>query len=186
MPVALKTTHTSKARNAGRPIRAVAGIWMNGMMPGILQMKMNRNIERRNGVHPRPERPIVSMMMLRSTNSTSTSARLRTPRGALRPSWRSASRKISDPMSAAAMPINTTLLMPGTTSFQRRIVLIGGKLKPLLWSAAGLSDSSRAATAIASSVACTMVVLCQSAGDGSESGAFAAGLRPGNASDSET
>jgi hypothetical protein len=33
-------------------------------------------------------------------------------------------------MTADKIAMMTTLLMPGTTSFQRRMVLIGGKLKP--------------------------------------------------------
>ena len=51
-------------------MRAVAGIWKIGMMPGRLQRKMKMNSDSRNGVQPRPSLPIVCMTMPSSMKST--------------------------------------------------------------------------------------------------------------------
>ena len=80
-------------------MRAVAGIWMIGMTPGMLQRKMKMNRLSRNGVHLRPDLPIVCMTMLSSMNSIVTSARLRTPVGATIGSRRAASRNSVMPIS---------------------------------------------------------------------------------------
>jgi len=97
------------------------------------------NIVNKNGVQPMPLLPIVSMMMFFSMNSTMISARLREPFGALRASFDAATKNNTVPMTALKIEMITTLLMPGVTSFQRRIVLIGGKLKPRPDSALGTS-----------------------------------------------
>src|SRR5210317_213829 len=87
---------------------------------------MKENRLRRNGVQPRPSRPIVGMMICPSMNSTMDSARLRTPRGAVEPSALPAMRKMTEATTTAAMAMSAILLTLGTTSVQRRISLIGG------------------------------------------------------------
>ena len=126
-------THTSSDSDNGMAIRAVAGIWMIGMMPGMLQRKMKMNRLSRNGVHFSPDLPSVCITMLSSMNSIVTSARLRVPVGASIGSRRAASRNNKMPMNAAATAIRAILLNVGKMSCQRRISLIGGNSSPNTW-----------------------------------------------------
>ena len=67
--------------NIGRAMRAFTGIWTTGMIPQMLQTKMNVNSVSRNGVQPRPSGPIVCRMISSSTKSTVDSATFCTPVG---------------------------------------------------------------------------------------------------------
>src|SRR6056297_2554829 len=125
------TTHTSSDRASGIPMRAVAGIWNTGRIPGMLQRKMKMNSDSRNGVHLRPCLPIVCMTMPSSMNSIIVSARLREPVGAFIGSRRLAARKSPMPINAASTAISPILLNDGKMSCQRKISLIGGKTSPL-------------------------------------------------------
>ena len=63
-------------------MRAVAGIWMNGMISKMLQKKMKKKSDSRNGVHRRsPSGPIVGRTIWSSTNSTDISAKFCMPVG---------------------------------------------------------------------------------------------------------
>ena len=67
------------------------------------------------------------------------------------------------PISAAAIEMSTTLLMPGVMSFQRNSVLIGGKWKPRVLSpssdACTSTENMRAEASCARCVEITVVVL---------------------------
>ncbi len=123
-------TQTSSASDSGMAMRAVAGIWMIGITPGMLHKKMKMNRLSRNGVHLRPDLPSVCITTLSSMKSIVTSARLRTPVGATIGSRRDAIRNNTMPISAAATAIRAILLNVGKMSCQRRISLIGGNSSP--------------------------------------------------------
>ena len=67
--------------NIGSAMRAVTGIWMNGMISNTLSTKMNENSISMNGVHARPSGPIVWRMMPSWMKSTAISATFCTPVG---------------------------------------------------------------------------------------------------------
>ena len=110
-------------------MRAVAGIWMIGITPGMLQRKMKRKRLSRNGVHLRPDLPSVCITTLSSMNSIVTSARLRTPVGATIGSRREARRNNTMPINAAATAMRAILLNVGKMSCQRRSLVDRRKLE---------------------------------------------------------
>ena len=79
----------------------------------------------RNGVQPRPSRPIVCMT-IPSMKSTTASTRLRTPLGALSGSRRDATNSSTTVINAASTAMSAILLKVGKRSRQRMTSLIGG------------------------------------------------------------
>src|SRR4051794_6323556 len=128
--------HTRSAMKAGTAMRALPGIWNVGMISVMLVNRMKKNIASKNGVQPKPSRPIVCITMPSWMKSMEASATFLAPLGAAVASPRPASTNSNTVSNMANTPIKATLLNPnGPKLGHTKMWEIGGNSRPSITSA---------------------------------------------------